>query len=411
MWGWLWGPVAKAINKLSARTVTTVTDPGRYGDGGGLYLDIDPEGRKRWLLRFQFRGRRRDMGLGAVSKDNGLPEARQAARDAHSLISRGIDPIEARKRPTGVPTFADASERLIASLAPGWRGINTAANWRRSLLVHAAKLGSKSVDQIGTHDVLAVLKTLWTTKPESAGKLRERIERVLDSCKAAGEIQSPYENPARWRGHLKHMLPKRATLTRGHFRAMPWKDAPAFVQLIRTKDSMGARALEWTILTAARETMATDATWKEIHGDVWIIPAKRMKDNREHRVPLSQAAQALLDRLSVLGRPLNAYIFPGMREGRPISNATMDQVLIRLKLPFTVHGFRSTFREWAGDCTAHPREVAEAALAHAVGDAVERAYRRGDALEKRRLLMQDWADFLAKPPTADPQKPPADPHG
>lgn len=392
--------VGRLVNRLTAVEVKNLSAPGRYGDGGGLYLDIDAQGAKQWLLRFQLRGRRRDMGLGAVTPTNGLAQARQAAREAHEQIGKGIDPIEARKRPAGVPTFAEQSKALIADLSPGWRGAKTEAGWTRSLLTHAAKLGPRLVDQITTEDVLAVVRPFWTAQPESGGKLRERIERVLDSARAGGAITGAWQNPARWKGHLAHMLPKRQKLSRGHFKALPYKDAPAFVQDIRTKDSMGARALEWTILTASREGMTRGATWAEIAGDLWIIPASRMKDGREHRVPLSAAAIALLGRVGLAGR--TGYLFPGSKRGSALSNATQDAVLERAGLDVTVHGFRSTFRDWAGDCTDHPREVVEAALAHAVGDAVERAYRRGDALEKRRKLMQDWADYLAKPcvPTA-----------
>lgn len=391
--------VGQTVNRLTAVEVRNLTEPGRYGDGQGLYLVVDDQKRRSWLLRFQLHGRRRDMGLGALTKENGLAEARQKAKDARAQIDKGVDPIEARKRPTGVPTFAEHAAALIADLAPGWRGAKTEAGWTRSLLTHAGKLRSRPVDRINTEDVLAVVRPLWTSQPESGGKLRERIERVLDSARAAGHIAGAWENPARWKGHLAHRLPKRQKLIRGHFKAMPYKDAPAFVQLIRTKDSMGARALEWTILTVAREGMTIGGTWPEIAPALWTIPGARMKDGREHRAPLSDAAEALLVRIGLAGR--TGYLFPGSRRGTAISNATMDAVLDRLDLDFTVHGFRSTFRDWAGDCTDHPREVVEAALAHAVGDAVERAYRRGDALEKRRKLMQDWADFLATPPSAD----------
>lgn len=387
--------VGREVNRLSARTVQTIADPGRHGDGDGLYLVVDKDGGKRWVLLFQLRGRRREMGLGAV-KDRSLAQARQEAQDARELIRQGKDPIEARKSPSGVPTFAKAAETLIADLAPGWRGVNTESGWKRSLLTHAEKLGPKPIDTVTTEDIMAVVKPMWTKMPESGGKLRERIETLMDAAKARGWRSG--ENPARWRGHMQHMLPKRQKLTRGHFKAMPYADAPAFVQMLQTRGGMGARALEWIILTAAREGMARLAVWSEIKGDLWIIPAKRMKDGREHRVPLSPSALALLERMRA-GRKVDpkGYIFPGAKTGSAISNMTSDKVLRGLKLDYTVHGFRSTFRDWAGDCTEHPREVVEAALAHAVGDAVERAYRRGDALEKRRRLMADWDAYLSKP--------------
>lgn len=392
--------VGRQVNRLSARFVQTVTEPGRYGDGEGLYLEVGADGSKRWLFRFQLHGRRRDMGLGAVTKDNGLAEARQAARDARAKIAKGVDPIEARKRPTGVPTFEEMAKRVIEDLAPGWRGKYTKPHWERSLLKYAVKLKSKPVNQIDTADVLSVLRPMWASKPESAGKVRERLERVLDAAKAAGHIESPWENPARWRGHLAHILPKRPTLSQGHLAAMPYADAPAFVAVIRTRNGMGYLALEWTILTGVREAMTTGAQTKEVDAEakLWTVPGSRMKDGKEHRTPLSEEAIAVYHRVRAEKRGPEEFLFPGAVKDRPLSNMTMDMALRRLKAPYTVHGFRSTFRDWAGDCTEHPREVVEAALAHAIGSAVERAYRRGDALEKRRKLMQDWADFLFKPP-------------
>jgi integrase len=393
--------VGREASRLTAVEVKNLTKPGRYGAGQGLYLDIDSEGVKRWILRYQLRGRRRDMGLGAYDPQrNGLAQARRAAQDAREQIARGIDPIDARKRPTGVPTFAEHSKALIADLAHGWRGAKTEQGWTRSLLSHGAKLGPKLVDQITTDDVVATVKPYWTAQPESGGKLRERVERVLDSARAAGFITGPWENPARWKGHLEHMLSKRKKLTRGHFKALPYADAPAFMVRLRERTGMGAKAVEWAILTAAREGMVIGARWTEIRGDLWIIPASRMKDEREHRVPLSDAALALLDRIEPAPSRRTGFVFKGSKRGSHISNATPDKALKLLKVDVTLHGFRSTFRDWAGDCTEHPREVVEAALAHAVGDAVERAYRRSDALEKRRKLMADWAEYLAKPPTS-----------
>lgn len=387
--------MGREVDRLTAVEVRNLSKPGRYGDGQGLYLDIAEDGVKRWLLRFQMRGRRRDMGLGAVTPQNGLGQARKAAQAAREQIAKGIDPIEARRRPAGVPAFADHARTLIADLAPGWRGDKTKAGWERSLLSHAAKLGPRLVDQIATDDVLAVLRPMWSAKPESAGKLRERIERVLDSARAAGFIADPWENPARWKGHLSHMLPKRQKLSRGHHAALPYTQASEVFGRLIQKEGMGAKALVVTILTAAREGMTIGAKWSEIKGDLWVIPASRMKDGREHRVPLSGAALEALRRVESAPSHRVGYIFKGSKRGSHISNATMDKAVKTLKIDATVHGFRSTFRDWAGDCTEYPREVVEAALAHAIGDAVERAYRRGDALEKRRKLMDDWAAYLS----------------
>lgn len=379
-------------NLLSAVEVRGLTEPGRYPDGGGLYLEVG-KGARRWLLRYQLHGRRRDMILGALTESNGLGAARQAARDARALIERGLDPIDARRRPAGVPTFAAHAAAVVADLAPGWRGKKTEAGWTRSLQTHAAKLGPLAVDKVTTHDVLAAVRPYWSAQPESGAKMRERIERVLDSARAAGFIVGSWENPARWKGHLAHMLPKRRKLSRGHFKALHYADAPAFMAALRPQQGMGAHALEWTILTAAREGMVIGAQWSEISGAVWTVPGERMKDGRDFHIPLTDAALAVLERVARDGR--RGYVFRGSREGSHISNATMDAVLKRMGVPATPHGFRSTFRDWAGDCTDHPREVAEMCLAHVVGDAVERAYRRSDAAAKRRRLLSDWADFLA----------------
>lgn len=397
--------------RLTAVEVKNFSAPGRYGDGAGLYLEVRKDGVKSWLFRFQLRGRRRDMSLGVVTQANGLAAARLAAQDARALIAKGIDPIDARKRPTAIPTFSEYAKRMIAEWAPGWRGARTEDSWTRNLIVHAAKLGPRPIDQVTTEHVMAVLKPYWTAKPDTGGKVRERVERVLDAARAQGVILGAWENPARWRGHLERLLPQRSATARNHFQAMPYTAVAAFLAEIRSQDSMGARALEWTILTAAREGMTRGATWSEIRGDLWVIPKTRMKLGKEHRVPLSDAALVLLERMGIGGK--SGLIFPG-RKGKPIGARTMDDVLDRMDLDFTVHGFRSTFRDWAGDCTPHAREVIEEALSHRVGDEVERAYRRGDALEKRRALMQDWAAFLARPPvrvSADEEGPEDPPSG
>lgn len=391
--------MGRKVNQLTVRTIQSLSEPGRHGDGNGLYLTIGKDGAKRWALIYQLNGRRREMGLGNIAVV-GLAEAREAAREAHKLIAAGVDPIDARQRPAGIPTFKDAGAALISDLAPGWRGAKTEAGWARSFDSHAAALAKRPIDGITTEDVLRVLRPLWSAKPESAGKLRERIERLLDYATTKGWRKG--ENPARWKGHLALMLPARQKLTRGHHRALAYRDLPAFMQALSQRRAVAARALEWTILTASRETMALDATWREIDGDLWTVPAIRAKrkagDNRPHRVPLSPEAVALLDRMRPKRAAPKAYIFPGEAKERPLSNQAMDRLLMRMKVDATPHGFRSTFRDWAGDCTEFPREVAEEALAHTIGDDVERSYRRGDALEKRRKLMAAWAKFCTTPP-------------
>lgn len=379
--------MARTVNRLTARTVATLTRPGRHADGGGLYLVIDKSGAKRWALLVTVRGRRREYGLGGLSKINGLAEARGKAEETLRAIQRGEDPA---KPQTASPRFCEAAEMVITDLSPGWRGAKTEAGWRRSLLTHAKDIGNIPVDLIDTDDVLGVVRPLWTTKPESGGKLRERLEVVLDAAKARGWRSG--DNPARWRGHLALLLPKRAKLTRGHHKALPYTDLPSFMARLAEQTAMSARALEWTILTASREEMTLGMTWAEVQAGLWTIPKHRMKTGQVHRVPFGAQGEAVLTAVRYNDTP-EGLVFPGAKKGRPMSNATMDALLDRMKVDVTVHGFRSTFRDWAGDKTDHPREVAEAALAHRVGDEAERAYRRGDALEKRRRLMLDWEAF------------------
>lgn len=384
--------------QLTAIGVKNQKTPGFHHDGFGLYLLVKETGSKSWVYRYRVNGRRRLMGLGAVTNDNGLAEARKAATNAKALVDQGIDPIDA-KAPVvaavaGIPTFNDQAKILIEALAPGWRGKKTKAGWERNLLTHAKALSKLPVDKITVTDVVNCVRPFWLNKPESGGKLRERIERVLDSAKADNHIKSPWENPARWKGNLEYKLPKRKKLTRGHFEALHYDEAPAFMEKLAEVKGMGARGLEWTILTTARENMTMGAEWTEIKGKIWTVPAERMKGGKPFEIPLTDDALAVLDKLAVGGR--TGYIFKGTRKGTHISNATMDAVLKRMKVRATPHGFRSTFRDWAGDKTKHERDIAEMCLAHVVGDEVERAYRRADALEKRRALLKDWANYLFK---------------
>ena len=265
---------------------------------------------------------------------------------------------------------------------------------------HGAPLRNLRLDEIGTEDVLGVLTPIWLTKSETASRLRGRIERVLDAARAKGPRSG--ENPARWRGHLDALLPKRQKLTRGHHAAMPYEDVPAFVARLRGSDSVSILALEFLILTAARSGEVLGARWDEIdhEGKLWIVPAARIKGAREHRVPLTKRALAILKTIEKVRT--GDYVFPGQKRGEPLSEMALAMAMRRLKTSdFTVHGFRSAFRDWAGEETVFPREVAEAALAHVVGDATERAYRRGDALEKRRKLMDAWASYIEAKPAAN----------
>jgi integrase len=383
--------MARQLHTLSARTVATLTQPGRHSDGGGLYLNITSSGARSWVFMWKVDGKRREMGLGAL-RDVPLARARARAAEARQKLADGLDPIAARDNKPQVMTFGEAADALIESMSSSWRNEKHRAQWKMTLTAYCEPLRAKPVTEIGTEDVLKVLQPLWTTKPETASRLRGRIERVFDFARARG--QRTGENPARWRGHLDAVLPKRARLTRGHHKAMPFDDVPAFMMALREREGMAPRALEFAILTAARSGEVFGASWDEfdLEARVWTVPAARMKAGRVHRVPLSARAVEILQEMQQ--KRLSDLVFPGTKPGRPLSVMALEMVLRRMKLDVTVHGFRSAFRDWAGERTHFPREVAEAALAHLVGDAVERAYRRGDALEKRRKLMDAWANFL-----------------
>jgi integrase len=388
--------MARARNILTARGAATLSKSGRHSDGGSLYLAIDGEGatmRRRWIYLFHLNGKRREMGLGGFPAVS-LADARRARDDAEHLVRDGRDPIAsrdlAREERAAKPTFGEIADKLVAAKEGEWRNEKHRQQWRDSLTVLAAPLRSRPVDEIDTTAVLAVLTPLWREKPETASRLRGRIEAVLDAAKAAGHRSG--ENPATWRGHLSHLLPKRQKLSRGHHAAMAYADVPAFVAKLRGCDAIAAMALEFCILTATRSGEVYGARWSEIDmaAKVWTVPASRMKAAREHRVPLSDRAMAILERLFETRN--GDVVFPSPRGNRPLSHVAMAKVMSRLEVDgVTVHGFRSAFRDWAGNETHFAREVAEAALAHTVGDAAEQAYRRGDALEKRRELMGAWA--------------------
>jgi integrase len=375
---------------LTARRVETAK-PGKYSDGGNLYLIVSPTGSRKWVLRFTWRGRAKEMGLGSAIAVP-LANAREKAADARRRIAQGINPIEERKRDSGIPTFGEMADSVRETLVAGFRNEKHKAQWKMTLETYAAPLWGKPVDTITTDDVLAVLKPIWTAKPETASRLRGRIEKVLDAAKAKGFREG--ENPARWRGHLDHLLPKRPKLSRGHHAAMPYEEVAGFIATLRKSDSLAAQALELCILTAARSGEILGMRWNEVDLDkkIWTVPANRMKAGREHRVPLSSHAVSILRKLHKVKS--GDFVFPGQARNKPLSNMAMEMVLRRMKLEnVTVHGFRSSFRDWAGNVSSFPREVVETALSHVIGDKAEQAYRRGDALEKRRKLMEAWASY------------------
>lgn len=393
--------MGRQINKLSARGVATLTEPGRHSDGGGLYLIVDASGAKRWLFMFRWGSGRKEMGLGGLTAVS-LADARDKAAEARKLLDAGTNPIEARRKAVAaaeasrqaLSTFGDFAETLIEDIKSGFRNEKHQAQWLSSLKTHAASLWPIPINEVGTEHVLDVLKPIWKTKQETASRVRGRIERILDAAKAKGKRTG--ENPARWRGHLDKLLPKRSRLARGHHAAMAYDAVPAFVKELRERDAIAARALEFMILTASRTGEVRGACWAEVDLErgVWTVPADRMKAGRIHRVPLVNRALDIVRAMHQSRQ--NDFVFPGARKGRPLSSHAILMLMRRMKKEgFTPHGFRSSFRDWAGECTSFPREIAEAALAHVVGDETERAYRRGDALMKRRKLMDAWTGYLS----------------
>lgn len=359
-----------------------------------MHLSVSQSGAKSWVFIWQKDGRRREMGLGGYPAVK-LAAARKKAEATRTAISEGRDPIEEKRRPA-VPTFAEASEMLCKELEPGWRHPSTAVLWRASIEAHCGDMADKLVSEIGTEDVLGALKPIWVTTHVTARRLRERIERILNFAKAKGWRTG--ENPAAWRGHLDHMLARRSRSAPRHLKALPYTEVAAFLRRLRAERSATARLIELVVLTAVRSGEARLARWDEIDLDakLWTLPAERMKVGKPHVVPLSSSAVQVLTQLAEMRQ--SGMVFPGKKSGQPLSIGSPDRLSRAMKVQgsLTVHGFRSAFRDWAGNETRFPREIAEEALAHAVGNAVERAYRRGSALEKRRQLMQAWADYVER---------------
>lgn len=398
------------INRLTDRSVRAARIAGDLPDGNGLYLQVKATGGKSWIYRYMLRGRRREMGLGSLL-DVTLVEARELRDAARKIARSGRDPIEARRTRVDLPAATELSVAPVATpavrrrAAPTlravwvdyvagqeavWKGAKTKDGWMRSIDSHAAAIKNLPVDEIGVEEVLKVLRPLWTTKAESAGKLRDRLERVFDYARVMKYRSG--DNPAIWKGNLFHLLPPRPKLQRGHMRALAYQDIPQFMRELRAREGMAARAMEFTILTVARETMTLESTFREIHDDLWSLEAERMK-MRPFRQPLSTGALAVLDAVRPANPRSNQLLFPAPLTGGVLSNSAMDKVLKDMGADATPHGMRSTFRDWAGDETDFARETMEECLAHLVGDETERAYRRSDALKKRRALLQAWSDY------------------
>jgi integrase len=384
--------MARALHKLTDRKVASLKEPGIYGDGGSLFLRISGSS-KRWLFIYRRPSdkKRVERGLGGYPAVS-LAQAREKAKAARDLLADGIDPREAEAEARSVPTFGELADQYMADNERAWANAEHRRQWRM-LKTEAALLWSKPVDQITKADVLAVLMPIWHVKPTTASRTRGRIEKVLSAAKAKGFREG--ENPAAWRGHLELILPPQPKVAR-HHPAMPYDDVPAFMARLRERKELPARLLEFTILTCMRSSEARETEWSEIgfEAGIWTIPAERMgKTKREHRVPLSARAIEILREVEPLSD--GRYVFPGQRRSQPLTKMTMPNMLERMGVTdATVHGFRSTFRDWAFECTKFPSDLVEMCLAHTVGSAVERAYRRGDALERRREIMEAWADFV-----------------
>jgi integrase len=405
--------MTRAIGRLTALKVEKAKQPGMYADGGGLYLRVTREGARNWVLRYMLDRKPHWMGLGPLSL-YGLAEARVKALDARRKRNEGIDPIQARRAERArqrldaakAVTFKQCAENYIASHRAGWRNEKHKYQWTATLQSYAYPvIGTLPVQAVDTTLTLKVLEPIWTTKPETASRVRQRIENILDFAKVRGYRHG--ENPARWRGHLDKLLPARSRFHEvKHLAALPYAELPAFLASLRTRAAIAARGLEFLILTGARTGEVIGARWNEIDllDKTWTVPAARMKAHREHRVPLTARALAILGEMQAARHSdaNDAFVFPGHKSGTGLSNTAFLMLMRRMgRDDLTAHGFRATFKTWASERTSFQNEIVEAALAHVIGDKVEQAYRRGDLFEKRRRLMQQWAMYCTATPKAD----------
>ena len=396
--------MTRGINRLTGADLRRNT-PGLFADGEGLWLQVsiaadDKRRNRSWSFRYTRNGRTREMGLGSLNTIS-LVEARERARKCRQLLLDGIDPLDQRAAARAAQalenaksvTFEECAGRYIAAHRDSWRNQKHAEQWPRSLATHVfPTLGKLPVATIDTALIMKALATVWDTAPATGSRVRGRIEAILDWATVSGLRAG--DNPARWSGHLEHLLAAPSKRVKQHHAALPYREMPSFMHKLRAGDSIGARALEFMILTAGRRGEVLGARWDEIDFDAkcWTVPASRMKSGKEHRVPLSMRCMAILK--GMRAKTNGDLVFPG--RGGQLAAPAFERLLKTLGHgDVTSHGFRSSFRDWAGETTNFPREVAEAALAHRVGDAVEQAYRRGDALEKRRKLMEAWASYCS----------------
>ena len=402
--------MARLVEQLTEQKIRAINKPGLHPDGRGLYLQIQSGGARSWIFRFTLNGRTRDMGLGPLS-DISLVQARAKTAGCRALRAKGIDPIEDAKAQRGPvvhsrssgPTFRECSEKYMEEKLSRLRSETHRHQWRYSLETFAYPIiGDMAVADVGTPDVLNVLRPIWESRCETAMRLRGRIERILARATVEGHRTSA--NCATWRGHLQEALPAKSEVSPVvHFRAMEVADVPAFMGELSQRIEVGAAALRFLILTVARTGEAIGARWSEIDWDkkLWTIPAIRTKTNRDHVVPLSTGAIETLQQMRLLRDIGGGFIFPGTK-GRGLSQMALLKLLQRrMKRAVTTHGFRSSFRDWCGDVAEIPREIAEAALAHIVPDSTERAYRRGTAIERRRDVMQRWSNYCLQPSSGE----------
>ena len=390
--------MARAINKLSAFQVKALDRPGRHSDGGGLYISISTDGRRRWVFLYSRDGKQRELGLGSAGQAGvSLAAARAKAAEARALLTEGRDPLAvwSQPAPQSAPPFGTYALNLVERIEEGFSNAKHRQQWKNTLETYCAPIWSTPIDRVDTAGVLSCLTPIWKAKPETASRVRGRIERVLNAAKA--EKLRAGENPAAWRGHLDATLPKPVKLARGHHKALGYADLPSFLKELRERPALAATALELTILTATRTSEVLGAEWREfdLAAGIWLIPASRMKARMEHRVPLSKRALAILRELSEARTDDDSFVFPGRAPNKPLSNMSMLMLLDRMgrRGVFTVHGFRSAFSDWASEVSPFSAELRETALAHTISNAAERAYRRGDALDKRRQMMEAWARF------------------
>lgn len=387
------------MGKLSDRKIRTVGQ-GMYGDGQGLWLNVRKDGTRAWVFRYMLAGRARAMGLGPLHTVS-LAQARELATTNRRHLLQGIDPIDERRRKRAAAigrfTFKQCAEKFLEAHGSGWRNEKHRKQWASTLKTYAfPHIGDLPVNAIGTGEIMRVLEPIWHNKTETANRLRGRVERVLDWARVREYREG--DNPARWRGHLDNLLPKPSTIVPvRHHPALPFAKMPAFMGALRERNGVAAQALEFTILTAARSGEVRGMKWDELKGETWTVPAERMKANKDHRVPLPKRALAIIEEMRrhgetglVFGSPTNA--------DKPLSDMTLLAVLKRMgRSDLTVHGFRSTFRDWISERTAYPSDVAEAALAHTIANKVQAAYQRGDLFDKRHKLMTAWASYCERP--------------